>query len=977
MLRSLNEAATAVGLIVVDGYQPGMDWLKPDDLLAILGGSAKGGVLWCGLEPSFSEDDQETYDNLCADEVILRDRRSLGELSARLRTEGCPPVTQHWNDPEIVSLADGKTLITTARLRLATQASATIIDDSLSGFLPPLVVSMEQAAFRNFHSGTTGIRSRIEGVRRGFAIVRDFEAALTKKVSNALAHHHVEPGAIILHGQSGVGKSVALARLASFVREHAQAAVLFASERMVQPVEISEFLAEVDRLGSVTLLIVDVTLSPLRFDELLVSLRSRGHRVVVVGSSYKIEEGAPNLGSGQTIGAPEELSATEQKALSELSMHHSGASAIGRGQPHALARFYWSIPESRERLSTGLGREAREFMVGLRARGMARRPVRTLGSLGTALVDLGYAEPSTTLLQDSDEGSTDLDVNNAAERIVARVMAVSRVYKSVPVNLLLRSVVSGALRASDGISIDLIRDLFQIKGIFDWHFADDLGEELLVRARLQLEAELICNRLLGGPQGEARSVIELIQSAYRAGPEDHEETKFLIDVVYAMGPDGPFPDRYRDSYADIACALTALRQRYNVINARLMLQEATLRRHYIRTHDDITRDHKALLLDEASRAVEDALQLATANTGRRLYTSNRTRDFLWVERAATYGYLATDSALRGDPPETIWTNYLAARNAVKMATGRVDSYYPLDIALWTPRDILRDARNLRVMDKVELEADIRSTLDTVDLSDLPPSQMENFQRQRLNLSSVLRDEAMGEEAFSKLALSGSCAGFYLRARALAPNRPDAGDRADQKEILAAVAARDYLRGHYSLISTDTRCLTLLLGCDWTTSTGRWLFRGSRQPLPSSPEARARSRGILLDLFAATIGSPGPRYRYLDNVLNWLIGDEAEATTRWRELARETEYVEQGRVVSRHTLTDEKGAPLIFTGVIERQIGPDRWSVFVPDLSRRVDLVEPQSSRASLALGQTLRRFAISFNYIGPLVDHVAARAAQS
>jgi hypothetical protein len=259
MLRSLNEAATAVGLIVVDGYQPGMDWLKPEDLLAVLGASAKGGVLWCGLEPSFYEDDQETYDNLCANEVILRDRRSLGELSARLRTEGYPPVTQHWNDPEIVSLADGKTLITTARLRLATHASATIVDDSLSGFLPPLGASMEQAAFRNFHSGTSGIRSRIEGVRRGFAIVRDFEATLTKKVGNALAHHHLEPGAIILHGQSGVGKSVALARLASFIREHDHAAVLVASERMVQHVEISEFLAEVDRLGSVTLLIVDVT----------------------------------------------------------------------------------------------------------------------------------------------------------------------------------------------------------------------------------------------------------------------------------------------------------------------------------------------------------------------------------------------------------------------------------------------------------------------------------------------------------------------------------------------------------------------------------------------------------------------------------------------------------------------------------------------------------------------------------------------
>ena len=976
MLRSLNEAATAVGLIVVDGYQPESDWLKPEDLLAVMGGSAKGGVLWCGSEPVFSDDDQEIYDGLLASGVILRDCRSLGELSALLRVEGYPSASQNWDDPELVSLGEGKTLVTTARLRLATQASATIFDDSLTGFLAPLSPSMEQAAFRSFHCGMNGIRSRVEGIRRGFAIVRDFESALTSRVSQALTHHHLEKGAVILHGQSGVGKSVALARLASSIRQQGQAAVLVASERMVQPVEVSEFLAEVDRLGSVTLLIVDVTLAPLRFDELLISLRSRGHRVVVVGSSYRIEGGATNLGAGQTIAVSEELSQNEQQALTGLAGRYSSGSTHGANQPHALARFYWSIPESREQLSAGLGREARDYIAALRVRGMARRPIKALGNLGAAFVDAGYPEPSTTLLQDEAGGSTDVDVNNAAERIVACVMAVSRVYKSVPVNLLLRSVVSESLQANGGISIDLMRDLFLIKGIFDWHFSDDQGEELLVRARLQIEAELICNRLLGGAQGEADRVIELIRSAYRAGPEDNEETRFLIEVVYAMGPDGPFPDRYKDSYADFARALTTLRDRNNVVNARLMLQEATLRRHYIRTHE-ITRDHKAILLDEASRAVEEALQLITTSTGQRIYASNRTKDFLWVERAATYGYLATDSALSGDPPEKIWTSYLAARNAAKMAIGRVDSYYPLDIALWAPRDILRDASNLRAVDKVELEADIRSTLDSVELSNLPQSQVESFQRQRLNLSSVLKDSALGEQAFSELVAAGSLAGYYLRARALAPNRPDAGDRASEGEVLAATSARDYLRSYYEVISADARCLTLLLNCEWTASSGRWLFRGSRQPLPSSADARARCRSVLLDLFTATVGSVSPRYRYLDNVLNWLIGDESEAIARWRELARETEYVEQSRVVSRHTITDKNGAPQIFNGLIERQVGPDRWSVFVQDLSRRIDLVEPQSSRNSIAIGQQIRHFAISFNYIGPIVDYVAVRSRQT
>src|SRR5215472_5082902 len=37
MLKTLNETATPLGLIVVDGYDPSRDWLRAEDLLAVLG----------------------------------------------------------------------------------------------------------------------------------------------------------------------------------------------------------------------------------------------------------------------------------------------------------------------------------------------------------------------------------------------------------------------------------------------------------------------------------------------------------------------------------------------------------------------------------------------------------------------------------------------------------------------------------------------------------------------------------------------------------------------------------------------------------------------------------------------------------------------------------------------------------------------------------------------------------------------------
>ena len=77
MLKTINEAATPLGLIVVDGYDPAQDWLRSEDLLAVLGSAPEGGVLWCGNEPDLADDDRETYTALVDQGVIVRDQRPL------------------------------------------------------------------------------------------------------------------------------------------------------------------------------------------------------------------------------------------------------------------------------------------------------------------------------------------------------------------------------------------------------------------------------------------------------------------------------------------------------------------------------------------------------------------------------------------------------------------------------------------------------------------------------------------------------------------------------------------------------------------------------------------------------------------------------------------------------------------------------------------------------------------------------------
>ena len=101
------------------------------------------------------------------------------------------------------------------------------------------------------------------------------------------------------------------------------------------------------------------------------------------------------------------------------------------------------------------------------------------------------------------------------------------------------------------------------------------------------------------------------------------------------------------------------------------VQEATLRRHFVRrSKTEIDEEGRARILDEARQAVDEALADLSHPDGSGMRAARRTVDNLWVERAATYGFLASAAARRGDSPDTVWSGYLAAREAVRNATGK-------------------------------------------------------------------------------------------------------------------------------------------------------------------------------------------------------------------------------------------------------------------------------------------------------------------
>ncbi|HBO5642320.1 hypothetical protein GFM12_23675 [Pseudomonas aeruginosa] len=959
MLGRVLETVTPLGLLVIDGYDPSTDWLRAEELLAAISDAPSDGVLWCGPDPVLSEDDQVVFEELVRKGVVVREPRALGVIVNELVEAIGVPDSACWDDPEVITLKNGRSIRTTPNLRLVTQASAVLVDDSWAAVPDLLSPSEIELEFEAFHANSTSFRKIADGIQRGFAIERDFERMLHRRVDQALEHHHAA-SAIVLHGQSGVGKTIALARLAVHAKRQGNA-VLFFNRRIPQATDISDFLTAVDSQQGVTLLLVD-TMSPVsRYNDLLRALRSVGHRVVVVGSSYRLSFNGSV--PSRFVEARAQLNSVEHSHLLEVAQKFvpSVMERVKRekNNEYVLAGFYRLLPHSRGRLSEGLGREVDRARYELRKKA-AKIPPKEPGALALAFIKAKFPVDTTQFLPDANpEGSSD----SPEARAIDLVMVSSRLYKPVPLSIVLRAVGAGH-DTSGTYSIDTLLELIRDQDLFRWTYADEEQTDVLVSARLQIEARLICEARFGSATLEAHAISNLIEAAVRSGPEGNDETAYVADLVHAAGPDGPEGGRYKESYAQIARSLSTLRAK-TIPNARLMLQESVLRRHYVRTHRNLDQPTKVALLNEAVNVVDEAFDRINQQGSSGLYAARQTLDNLWNERAATYGFFATDAVENGQNASA-WSAYKAAHEAATLAKARRDSSFSLDVSLWMPTGILKVQSTLTETQRLEIAADLRSSIDGVDESTLDEAQQQKFQARRMVAGSAMGDHALSDDAFAQLDKAGSTAGYFIRARRLAPDIIPQTEPSAQ-DIAKAHKCVHYLRQHYEKISQDERCLRLLLDMEWAVRTQKWFMRGLRQPFPVSTDFREMAQDIVGDMTLLGEDKLATKYRYLRAVIKWLEGNEKTSRELWAELASDTEFADSQRVSSRHMLTDGNGVPIMYRGIVEKQLGAGRFQVRVDGMGV-IDLLAEYFPNVEIAFGRTVSDFHIAFNYRGPLAE---------
>ena len=985
LLYRIAETATARGLVVITGYDPSKDWMPLDSLLAPLSNQAGPKVLWFGYP---NKPDSGLADEMIQQRALIATPTILASAISQLEIRGVLDVVRSAapDEPGMVSIGEGEALDITPALRLRVEASAAIVDDGWTEDPEPLGESELDDAFRRFHSTLGNFRLLVEGVSRGFAVERELEQTLWKTVKNKLKRlgQADSDDVVILHGQSGTGKSIALARLTRKIRRELHLPVVVATNRIPNHADIEAFCLESERLGAMaTVLICDSSQAPPRYDDVASALRSRGRQLLIVGTCYRIDPHTARK-SDRFVEAPDHVSPAELSAFKELQNEF-------RLQPHysppntdsIFAMLYRSLPASRERLATGVSSEARatEGVVRDRARDVPR-PSTGLSPLAEQLIDLGIASPFSQIFEE-DEKLAALGLDESG-RLIDYVMVAGRLNCAVPVNLLFR-----VLGQTGELHLDQITYLLTDLDLFRWR-EDEEGSDFLISPRIQLEAELICRRRLT-PEQEIERLLDLI-SYVRLGVDQRTERSFLLDLLFKIDRNGPRKEAYRSGYLRFADALKKLREHNRISDPDLVLRECVFRRRAVsRSQSDCdadrTDDERLSILDEARDTVEKTLRQIDDE---QIPVSRKTKQSLVTERSAIYGYLAVQHA-RANAGEDFWSDYLAARTASEKAIGLGRNAHPIDIALWTAGDVLKLKRSkLSDAQCAEVLADLYATIDVADAvfgvkeqkdgipddlqEDSDPDaglvaidQKASYLERRNKVASVMGDAKLSDETLVQLESVAPAAATFLIAKRRAEQVYMSEPPFDEKTRGIAAKAADYIssRGKAG-IELDDRCQRLLLRLRWAQATGERLMFDQRGRTPVDADQIFALREVVNALNDQAGADARNRERFLEAVLCWLLEDTNRAIEIWQSLSRDTEYEDRSRVVRWLVVTDESGFPRQFRGRVEAK-GANDW-VRVEGIDRPIAVRAHDFPNDDLAHGRELRGFGIAFNYIGPIAD---------
>ncbi len=838
--------------------------------------------------------------------------------------------------------------------------SANILDETTLKPPPPM---SEEATYREFLRFLSAVgKPRWSDFARGFAFKREYQEKLEKVVKRCLESKRLGDEQIILHGQSGSGKTVSLEQLAFDICKEKKYPVLFI-ERSVQrpnPSELREFCKWADESGATSCLIIwDGMLAPKEYNDLLRYLTGRGRPVVLVGSSYVINE--PRLISDPNyIPAPTKLSVYERGQFLEfLKKFYSSFSEMQSFMvaDDFLVALYRLLPNTRSNIKDGLILEISKAESSLTGE---NRPIELLKTsiLARALFAAGLI-PDFPIINDVNIVVNE-ETMTEAQKLTGLIMVAGRFGLTIPFELLLRALGKNAYSK--------LPELFNNQDIFRWK-SDHLGN-IEVGPRNSLEADIIVSARLGGPQMEVSFAKELLIEVKASGHfTGDREVNFAVDLLRAMSAKGELSKSYSPYYYDLAKILRQLREERSFENPRIMLQEAHLLRLWVtnkeKRAEGVNQSDEAL--DQAEEVLNRALELTEGDEKWR-----DIRSHLLVELASTMSFKAQRLLESNKTLGNALSIFRTVRRLLadaRMADPR-NLYSPDRLSRIAP--IFINSGTLPPDEKAETIAEVLYAFQVASAEELEPSERDHLDGNRLSFAQLVNINSLADEAFDALAARGSCAGYYLRALHMSGIQNTVIQTATG-DFTQQINAFQYLQKNIALINKDVACLELYFDLWWIVKAKTKPFQIERLCPPFTENDWKECLKIIDDLEKTGQPSRPLRLSFLKGLAQFHLGFVDVAIRNFHDV-----YIEalglhgRWRIINSFIASNPDGTPKKYHGDIAEILENGRRGiVYVDELRKEIKFITANFGRMDFVKRDALPEFHISFNFLGPIAEPVS------
>lgn len=777
------------------------------------------------------------------------------------------------------------------------------------------------------------------GFENDFNIRRRFEKELSDKVSVALKNveDRESQGLIVLSGQTGSSKSIALAHLAFRIYQESVYPVIFIHDKNISLRHgdgnfnaLEKLIHLLEQKGARTVLLIwdnsAAYTDPIPGTlGLLQDLRRRGRQCVLVSSAYMVDPTLSNASAKAGVRV-EEVETDIDLFQEEVGQLRKKVLKLGS----ISEEFYdsWANSEKKQNLLTLLYRLFTNILGDSIAHGVRSEVSQTANTILGSISDKVFEKPDelnrmATYLMKAGfhvEHSKSSSVSVASSDRVTELLRIVAIASQFGVEFPLQFILTVAgLEAWEYNFYSTIKNLKRIpflrlpeRSEID---GSSYGQSILFRT--PLEARLYLENSITA-EDEINLVVKLIDAL--GDEHKHMEARALESLIRTMGPNSPLNritlesrniTKYTTYYPRIIEALSRMRVARKTLIPRLMCQEVCWLREVFGKNNHITAVERLAKLTDAMEIADGALK--KMRPGKLPQEEQNTRNSLIVERATSAWHIHTLRQAGSNSKNELTFDYEEHKTALEQVIRNApNNSYAYNALLKLFIEMYKNT-SLEEYAINEL-SNMLTMLESYEHVMGEVLYHEEFIDHKNEIMHFVSDAAV-EDYFEELIKKGKSSGLYLWAkRRMMTMSINLDERVTKENYWILEEIVELFSKHLELVKTHSGCLFMLLRLKWQLFNHSPIFEHEKQFTQMNISQWKELADLCQGNCLSTQGNTA-HLLYISALAEAQIGNYNESLSMQDKLNR-VEWMPPRSTYVWHILSNEDGTPKFFNGRVE-------------------------------------------------------------